>query len=198
VGTGLILVQKYYREKRTTKVLDVATSGKASLGGPFDLLDSDGKRVTSEDFKGQYVLLYFGFTHCPDICPTEIRKMQNSLKDLKILKGMPEVIPIFITIDPDRDTNERLKSYSKEWDPAFVWLTGTKEMIDKAAKGYRVYYSMPTEEEKMGDNDYLVDHSIFFYLLNPEGEFMEFFGKNFTAEEVTFKMAAALRKDIIK
>lgn len=197
IGTGIVLYYRYFKAKSRPSMAEVDSIGKALLGGPFDLFDVDGKRVTSEMFKGKYVLLYFGFTFCPDICPDELRKMQKALKDLNLLKGMPEVVPVFITIDPDRDTPDRLKEYRKSWSPDIHWLTGSKEKIDEAAKAYRVYYSIPTEDEKMGDNDYLVDHSIFFYLLNPEGEFMEFFGKNLKAEEVTLKMAKALRKDIM-
>lgn len=198
IGTGMILYHRFYRGKKKAKTLEVATSGKAMLGGvPFDLVDYNGNRKTSDDYKGQYILLYFGFTHCPDICPTELRKMEKALKGLSIYKGMPEVVPLFISIDPDRDTKERLKEYSKEWSPKMQWLTGDLESIDKVAKSYRVYYSIPTSDELMGDTDYLVDHSIFFYLLNPEGKFLDFFGKNLSADEVSLKMSNSIRKDMI-
>lgn len=197
VGSGMVLYHKFYGGKKKAKTLNVKTSGKALLGGvPFDLVDMHGNRKTSEDYKGQYILLYFGFTFCPDICPTELRKMEKALKTLKIYKNMPEVVPLFISIDPDRDTHERLKEYSKEWSPKMQWLTGDLKQIDKVAKSYRVYYSIPTEDELMGDTDYLVDHSIFFYLLNPEGEFLDFFGKNLSAEEVSLKMSASIRRDM--
>lgn len=194
LGTGLTLFYQYLKDNRRTDVKEYESQGKPLVGGPFDLVDDDGKRVTSEDFKGKYMLLYFGFTYCPDICPAELVKMMAVLETLKKTPGLPNVTPVFITIDPERDTPKRIKEYKKNYTSDMVWLSGPIEKIDEAAKAYRCYYSIPTKEERQGDNDYLVDHSIFFYLVNPEGDFMEFFGKNLTASEVSSKMVRAIQR----
>lgn len=198
-GSALVMYFQYEkRNQKRTVVKNHGSTGKPLLGGPFELVDENGKVVKSEDFIGEYVLLYFGFTFCPDICPTELRKMLDTLLMTEEANpNLPKVRPLFISIDPERDTKERLKEYRKEWPhPGMVWLTGDKEALDKVAKAYRVYYSVPTEDERQGDNDYLVDHSIFFYLLNPEGEFLEFFGKNATKEEISGKVIQVLTRDL--
>lgn len=194
-GSGLALFYQYSKEsKMTTNVKDLGATGKPLIGGPFDLVDVDGNRKTDKDYLGQYVLLYFGFTYCPDICPTELAKMMAVLETLK-KTGIATIKPVFISVDPERDTPQRLKEYMKNYTSEMDWLTGSLDKVDEAAKAYRCYYSIPTPDERMGDDDYLVDHSIFFYLLNREGEFLEFFGKNLTAPEVSNKIVQALKKD---
>lgn len=196
VGVSLIMYTKYYRGTQHKNAVQVRTYGKPALGGPFELVDYDGKRVTNDTFLGEYVLIYFGFTSCPDICPTELQKMKKALALAAKEKDLPHIRPVFITIDPERDTPIVMKKYHQENDyPAdMVWLTGTMDKIDAAAKQFHVYYSIPTLDERQGDNDYLVDHSIFFYLMGADGQFMEFFGKNMTATEVAEKMARVLRE----
>lgn len=197
-GTGLAVTYQMTKEKKQTEVRHLESTGKPLLGGPFDLVDDDGKRKTDKDYLGEYVLLYFGFTYCPDICPTELAKMMAVLETIKKTGSLPSIRPVFITIDPERDTAARLKEYKKNYTPEMHWLTGSVEKIDEAAKAYRCYYSIPTPEERQGDDDYLVDHSIFFYLVNKEGDFLEFFGKNLTAPEVSHKMVGALKKDMAR
>jgi len=151
----------------------------------------DGTRVTSDDLKGQWVLLYFGFTKCPDICPQEMEKVTGVLHNLDA-KGQA-VLPVFITIDPARDDGARLKSYfaDNEFHPRFLPLTGTFEQVRRACRAYRVYFTKPTEEEvKAGD--YLIDHSIINYLLSPEGHFIEYFGKSLSAAEMEKKMGGII------
>jgi len=171
--------------------------GKPLLGGPFDLVDMNGRQVTEKTFFGRYTLLYFGFTHCPDICPTELHKMQRALdileqfSDIRDLGQVGQVIPIFISVDPKRDTPDRLRKYSKEFHPRTVWLTGSHENLARVAKSFRMYYSKPPADS----DDYQVDHSIFFFLVSPDGKFMEYFGKNMNAEEVANKMRQVLITD---
>lgn len=196
VGTSLILYMKYYRGTQHTNSVQVRQYGKPSLGGPYELLDYDGNTVTNQTFLGEHVLIYFGFTSCPDICPVELNKMKKALQLTEQEKDLPHVRPVFITIDPDRDTPQVMKKYHHDngFPADMVWLTGALDKIDAAAKQFRVYYSIPSKEDRQGDEDYLVDHSIFFYLLDDQGEFMEFFGKNMTATEVAEKMARVLRE----
>lgn len=137
--------------------------------------------------------MYFGFTHCPDICPLELVKMGKALDMVDNMADVSgeKVQPIFISVDPRRDTPDRLDAYAKDYHPRTVWLTGSNEQISAVAKAFRVYYSPPPEDEE----DYQVDHSIFFYLMDKDFQFLEFFGKNMSAEEVAHKMAKVIKAD---
>lgn len=137
--------------------------GKPKVGGPFQLLDHHGQPFSSEDLKGRYSLVYFGFTHCPDICPEELDKMAKMIDIVKQkLKGNV-MLPIFITCDPARDTPAVLEPYLKEFHPDLIGLTGSWEEIKDVCKSYRVYFSTPPSVKP--GQDYLVDHSIYFYLM---------------------------------
>ncbi|KAK3212333.1 hypothetical protein Dsin_017039 [Dipteronia sinensis] len=147
--------------------------GRAAIGGPFNLINHDGKNVTDKDFVGNWTLVYFGFTHCPDICPDELQKLAAAVDKIKGKAGI-EIVPVFISVDPERDTVEQVREYVKEFHPKLIGLTGKLDEIKNVARAYRVYY-MKTAEE---DSDYLVDHSIVTYLMSPKMEFVKFFGKN--------------------
>jgi protein SCO1/2 len=153
--------------------------GKALIGGPFSLVDTDGKRVTDEDFRGKLMLVLFGYTHCPDVCPTELQTIADVLTRLGPDAG--KVVPIFVSVDPKRDTREILSNYVKNFDPHIVGLTGSESDVASAAKAYRVYF------RKSGDgssgDDYNVDHSAFIYLMDQEGNYLTHFSFN-TATEV--------------
>lgn len=152
----------------------VVSSGVASIGGPFTLIDQTGQTRPSSDFAGRYMMIYFGFTFCPDICPTSLSMMTRALDQLE--KENPEVaekvVPIFITVDPERDTSEALADYATHFHPRMVALTGSVEDIAKTAKLYRVYYAKVEDESS---TEYLVDHSSIFYLMGPDGEFVAHF-----------------------
>ena len=153
-----------YEYQKVRQMTAQRVAGKPDLGGPFSLVDWDGKRVTSDDLKGKWTLLYFGFTKCPDICPEELTKVSGVLKQLD--ERQQVIQPVFITIDPSRDTTKRLKDYFGEamMHPRFVALTGTHDEVRTACRAYRVYFTKPTPEEiKRGD--YLLDHSIISYLV---------------------------------
>jgi len=186
---GLYGLYQYLYVRESTAL---RTAGKPDLGGPFSLIDSDGKRVSSSDLQGQWVLIYFGFTKCPDICPDELHKVTGVLEQLEA-QGQP-VQPVFITIDPARDTQERIKSYFADagFHPRLIALTGTFDEVKKACRAYRVYFTKPTEEEiKRGD--YLLDHSIISYLVAPDGEFADYYGKSLSAEEMLQRSGKLMR-----
>ncbi|CDP10938.1 unnamed protein product [Coffea canephora] len=186
LATGAVLVWYYDREKKrhieginsaSKTVKEGPSAGKAAIGGPFNLVDHTGKSVTEKNFFGNWNLIYFGFTHCPDICPDELQKLAAAVDKIKEKSGI-QVVPVFISVDPERDTVEQVREYVKEFHPNLIGLTGNADEIKKAARAYRVYY-MKTEEE---GSDYLVDHSIVIYLMDPKMEFVKFFGKNTDAD----------------
>ncbi|ONK59521.1 uncharacterized protein A4U43_C08F7280 [Asparagus officinalis] len=150
-----------------------ASVGTAAIGGPFNLVNHDGKSVSDKDFVGKWTLIYFGFTHCPDICPDELQKLAAAVDKIKGKAGI-DIVPVFISVDPERDTVEQVRDYVKEFHSDLVGLTGTTDEVRQVARAYRVYY-MKTEEE---GSDYLVDHSIVMYLMDPNMKFVKFFGKN--------------------
>ncbi|MEM7191918.1 MAG: SCO family protein [Pseudomonadota bacterium] len=165
VGVGALMLDQSARQG------NVITSGKALIGGPFELVGKDGKPVTDEDFRGRYMLVFFGFTHCPDVCPAELQVMSAALDDIG--DKADKVVPIFISVDPERDTPEIVSAYVENFGPNFVGLTGTPEAVADAAKAYRVTYKK-FQDETMGES-YSVDHSALLYLMGPDGEFVTYF-----------------------
>ena len=142
----------------------------ADIGGPFQLVDHTGKTVTDRDFRGQFMLIYFGYAYCPDVCPTELANMAAALDRLE--DHAARVQPIFITVDPARDTSAFLADYVVNFHPRLIGLTGTAEQIAAAAKVYRVYYA---RSDAAGAADYLMDHSGFVYLMGPDGNYRAMF-----------------------
>ncbi|MGQ9365270.1 SCO family protein [Azospirillum sp. ST 5-10] len=150
----------------------IVTTGTADIGGPFQLTDHTGKAVTDADFRGKHLLIYFGYTYCPDVCPTELATMATALDKLGPLAD--RVQPLFISVDPARDTVAHLADYVGLFHPRLIGLTGTPEQIREVARGYRVYYAKAPGGEDAGD-DYLMDHSSFVYLMGPDGAFVQVF-----------------------
>jgi protein SCO1/2 len=159
----------------------VQTSGKALIGGPFTLVDQAGKTVTDQDFRGRYMLVFFGFTHCPDICPAELQVMSAALDELG--PKADQVVPVFITLDPERDTQAAMAAYVKNFSPRFVGLTGSPEAIAAAAKAYRVAYSKFQQDKST--SDYSIDHSALVYLMGKDGEYITHFAYGTPASKMT-------------
>jgi protein SCO1/2 len=161
----------------------VVTTGKALVGGPFTLVGENGKTVTDRDFRGRHMLVFFGFTHCPDICPAELQVMAASLEGLG--DKAKEIVPIFITLDPERDTPEIVADYVKNFGADFVGLTGSPQAIAKAAKSYRVAYSKFVPDGAKEGENYSIDHSALVYLMGPDGEFVTHFTYGTPAAQMT-------------
>jgi protein SCO1/2 len=157
--------------------------GTASIGGDFTLVDQNGKTRRAEDFRGKLMLIYFGYTYCPDVCPTELQTMGDALDLLG--NKQDAVQPIFVTIDPERDTSEQLRLYAESFHPRLVALTGSKEQVAAAARAYKVYYAKRPQE----GGDYLMDHSSFVFLMGRDGKYLTHFGPGTTPEQ----MAAVIR-----
>lgn len=162
----------------------VESSGTALIGGPFSLTGADGKTVTDQDFRGRYMLVFFGFTHCPDICPAELQVMAQALD--KLGEKGKKVVPVFITLDPERDTPPVMAEYVKSFGPNFVGLTGSPEAIAAAAKAYRVAYAKV--ENKESASDYSVDHSALTYLMDPQGRYVTHFSYGTSADQMAEKL----------
>ena len=167
----------------------VTGSGQALVGGPFSLVDHTGKRVTEKDFLGKYPLIFFGYTYCPDICPTELQVMSAALDQMGD-KGEP-IQPVFITIDPQRDTADVLKAYVENFHPRLMGLTGTADEVAVAAKAYRVYYS---KASGAAAGDYLMDHSSILYLMGPDGKFLKHFTYTTDAKALAVELNAAITR----
>jgi cytochrome oxidase Cu insertion factor (SCO1/SenC/PrrC family) len=146
----------------------VVESGTADIGRPFALTDQDGRPRRSADFAGRFMLIYFGYSHCPDVCPTTLALMGDAYDRLGEKK--PRVVPIFITVDPARDTPKVLKTYLNAFGPEFVGLTGDDKSIANAAAGYRVYF----RKQALPGGQYAMDHSSVIFLMGPDGRFVAY------------------------
>ncbi|XVN43190.1 MAG: SCO family protein [Candidatus Rickettsia vulgarisii] len=148
------------------------------IGGGFQLMDQNGKVFTSDNLKGKLSLIYFGFTYCPDICPTSLQKIlevYNALRKYNI-----NIQFIFITIDPERDTPEILKEYLKHYNPNFIGLTGSEKQIKDVADKFKVYYAKTDDK----NHDYMMDHTSFIYLMNQEGKYIKHFYFNSGPQDI--------------
>ncbi|EFR02836.1 SCO2 [Nannizzia gypsea CBS 118893] len=182
-GAGMIVYFQYEKARlERERIVEMSKGvGKPRVGGPFVLKDLNGDTFTEENLKGKYSFVYFGFTHCPDICPDELDKMAEIIDEVRARSNGQEVMrPVFITCDPARDTPEVLRAYLKEFHKDIIGLTGTYEQVRDVCRQYRVYFSTP-QNIKPGE-DYLVDHSIYFYLMDPEGDFVECIGRQDTPQ----------------
>ena len=148
-----------------------ASVGKALVGGPFSLIDQTGKRVTEKDFRGRYTLVLFGFTFCPDVCPSGLQVMAAALD--KLGAKADRITPIFVSLDPERDTPAQLGQYVASFHPRLIGLTGTPAEVDAAAKAYRVYYKKVRDEKSSAG--YTIDHTALIYLMGPDGSYIAHF-----------------------
>ncbi len=163
-------------------VIEKPGHGKASIGGNFDLITSNGKKFSQENIKGKWSLIYFGYTFCPDICPMALENISKALNKLPP-PVQSKFQPIFITIDPARDTPSSLHTFIKNFHPNWVALSGSKVQIKKAIKAYRVYSSKVQDESK-DTPYYLMDHSSLVYVMNPQGYYTTHFTHETQPDEV--------------
>jgi cytochrome oxidase Cu insertion factor (SCO1/SenC/PrrC family) len=159
--------------------------GAAAIGGPFKLIDQNGKLRSDADFRGQYALIFFGYTNCPDVCPTTLQTLTDAMTALG--PKADRVTPVFITVDPDRDTAKALKDYAANFSPRLVMLTGSPADIAAVAKEYRVYYAKAGE----GPN-YAMDHTALIYLMGPDGTYVTHYAPQATADDIAKDLSKRL------
>jgi protein SCO1/2 len=163
-------------------------AGPVPIGGPFTLIDQFGEARTDAEFRGRYMLVFFGFTHCPDVCPVELQTMSDALDLLGAKAG--RVVPIFITIDPERDTPEVMRDYAAHFHPRLVALTGSIEAIDAVARAYKVYYAKVTGKDAPADSaDYTMDHTAIIYLIGDDGLYYTHFSPGTSAADLAKALA---------
>ncbi len=172
-----------YRLGDGGKPQTAASERRVPIGGPFTLVDSKGDTVTQKTLMGRYALIYFGYTYCPDICPTSLASIARALDLLAETDPVAAqmVQPVFISIDPERDTPEAVGDYVAAFSPRLIGLTGTAEEVAEAAKAYRVFYQKVQPE---GASDYLMDHASTIFLMSPTGEYVTHFAHTATPDEI--------------
>ena len=158
----------------------------SAIGGPFHLVDQNGKPVSDADLKGKWQLVFFGYTHCPDTCPTALNEISLALDQLG--KKRDELEIVFITVDPERDTPDVLKSYVQSFDAPIIALTGSPDAVAQAAKDYRVYYA----KHSRPDGGYDMDHSAVIYIMDPQGRFTATLTPDATADAMAERLQKLL------
>jgi len=185
LGSDLRTGAEEGRQRSAAELMDAVMWGREPIGGPFSLVDHQGKRRTDADFRGKLLLIYFGFTFCPDVCPTDLQVISSAIDQLGPMGDI--VQPLFITLDPERDGPEHLARYVSLFHPRLIGLTGDAVQIRHAAGAYKVYYARISDGA-----DRTIDHSTFIYLMDREGAYLGFFPPGTTAE----KIADAIRRNV--
>lgn len=181
----ITIVSMYFLlNTQPNKITNNASTQKIAIGGDFTLMDQNGAIFNSNKLSGKYSLIYFGFTYCPDICPDSLEKITHVLDTLNSYNL--SVTPVFITIDPKRDTPEILKQYTSHFHKDFIALTGTDQQIKEVADLFKVYYQIAPE--KKNTEDYMVDHSAFIYLMDKSGNYLAHFDTSETQDVITHKI----------
>ena len=162
-------------------------TGTAAVGGPFTLTDQTGRARSDKDFRGRYLLVYFGYSFCPDVCPTTLGVVADAFAKLGSRRN--RIVPLFITLDPERDTPGVLKNYLGAFGPAFVGLTSTPDAIKRTAQEFRVYYS----KHPLPNGGYAIDHTSVLYLMGPDGKFITYYDDTSLGAD---SLASDLRKRI--
>ena len=176
--------------ERLLPSINVRSVGQALVGGPFTLTDHTGKRVTDQDFRGKLLLVFFGFTNCPDVCPTAVQVMAATLD--KLGPNAARITPVLISVDPAHDTPAVLATYVASFHPRLIGLTGSQAEIDAVAKAYRVYVKkVPDPKSTAG---YTIDHSSIIYVMGPDGAYRSHFTHATSADVMAERLSGLLQK----
>jgi protein SCO1 len=175
---GLILL--------TLLIAAPALANSADVGGPFQLVDQDGHAVTDATYRGKPLLMYFGYTSCPDVCPVDLAKIVQVSRSVRDSTGIT-VTPVFVTVDPARDTAARMKAYVRAFGPDVVGLTGSDAQVQRVTDAYHVYFN-----KVPANGTYLMDHSTVLYLVGPDGRLLDHYGRKLPEQDVAARVAATL------
>jgi cytochrome oxidase Cu insertion factor (SCO1/SenC/PrrC family) len=165
------------------------SSGTALVGGPFTLTNQKGEVVSEKTFAGKYMMVFFGFTHCQDVCPTELQVMSVAMQQLGA--DADKIVPIFVSVDPDRDNAAVMAEYVKAFDPRLQGLTGTPTQIASMAKAYHAFYKKVPNEKN--PDDYEMDHATIIYLIGPDGAFVKHFNYTTDANALATELKKVLK-----
>ena len=185
IGLGLLLALTPARAedappRSAAEIMDILMWNREPVGGPFELIDQTGRTRSERDFRGRLMLVYFGFTGCPDVCPTDLQAIGLAME--KLGADADSVQPLFVTVDPERDTPEHLAEYLPLFHPRLIGLTGSAEAIRRAANAYKVYYA----KVSLGNDpsSYTIDHTAYIYLMDRDGNYLGFFPPGTSAERM--------------
>ena len=184
VALGCVAAGGLWYETKQSAVPRVVTVGTPQIGGPFSLTDQNGEPKTDADFRGRWMFVYFGYTNCPDVCPTTLALISEVLKQLGGRANL--IAPIFVTVDPGHDTPKVLRQYLASFGPRFIGLTGSQQQIAAVAREYKVY----SAKRLLKGGGYAIDHSSVVCLMDPAGKFVTVYDNSQTPEQI----AADLRK----
>ncbi len=169
----------------TVKPATKTQNSTPQIGGSFSLINQNAQPVTDADFKGRHMLVFFGYTYCPDVCPMTMTNLSGAMdllgEDAKLVQ------PLFITVDPLRDTPDQIKAYLEHFHKSFVGLTGTLEQVEVAKKAYRIF-SQKADQHPNDAEDYIMNHSSITYLMGPDGKFEAFFSNNTESGDIVQKI----------
>ena len=190
----LVMLALYHPAFRPQPSPTGEAAGVVAIGGPFALVDGSGNAFTETNLKGKYSLIFFGFTHCPDICPLTLQVMTDAIEQAG--PAGEKVTPVFVSVDPERDTAENVSAYVGAFHPRFVGLTGTAEQVAGAAKAYRVFFRKAPLKDTEGEETgaYTVEHSGIIFFMDPDGRYIAHFSNGTSAQD----MAARIRREVEK
>lgn len=187
-GTAWYVMQRQSADPFADCRQSAIAGGPGAIGGPFTLVDRTGQTVTDKDVITKPSLVYFGYTFCPDVCPLDNARNAEAVDILEEMGH--EVTPVFISIDPERDTPEVMGDYAELLHPRMIGLTGSPDQVQAASRAYRTYF----KAQDKSDDYYLVDHSTFTYLVDPQKGFLEFFKRDLTPEDLAAQVSCFLDK----
>lgn len=188
IALTLVAILALFNYMNADRTPTAAENSRALIGGPFELVNHLGNPVTEKDFLGKYMIVYFGYTYCPDVCPMDLQIMAEALNYLTP-EQLDQINPVFVTVDPERDTVAIMAEYVSFFHEKLIGLTGTVEQIDKIKKAYRVYAAKADDSP-----DYLVDHTAYTYLMDKDGTFLQHFNHGEDSKEMAAKIASFMDK----
>ena len=186
-ASGWLMWQPTAAEPSAAALMDAVMWNKEQIGGPFTLIDQDGRPRTDADFRGKLLLVYFGYTYCTDICPTDLQAISTTID--KLGPAGESVQPLFITVDPEHDTPEAIKLYVALFHPRLVGLTGSAKQIKSVTRAYKVYYAKNEQSKK---SDPVIDHSGFVFLVGRDGKYLGFFPPGTSADRMIDSLQSQL------